>query len=292
MPERAQSGAATYNHARRVLFSKLHGQGRKAALEYLEGLSSRLIRPSHVGLTAEFHFYTKYGQGFQLTPSLDAGDKNDFVGIVRGKIARIDVTTNLDYKKLADYESFQREGHDYYIALMDGKSHELADIVDINFPFCEDCDARLFDALLLLPPNRDSEGFQNWVSTPQEVIQICPSDPDSHSGLVGEAMSPWTYDFEWFIDNLPSYEEYEEVGVSGGRYRNYEEYVSSQIKEYALENVRYYRKFFKRNIVACGSPGYMITNPADGDGFWGTQLFWRDPLVADYLEDFYEGEFY
>ncbi len=293
VPGSERNAAAIYNRTRRILFSILNGRGKEAALAYLNGVSSTLSRPSYVGLEAELHFYVRYGKQYRLTPSLDAGDKNDFTGIVRGKVGRIDVTTNPAFKRLADYEPFQKEGHDYYIAHVDKDSHDLLDVYDINFPFCGECGSRLFDVLLLLPPEVDSEGMERWDSMGQAAVQLCPGEPDFHSRLIAEAVTPWVFDF----DNFFSYDivprtDYEEVGAPGTSYGSYDEYVDGEVRRYALENVHYYRKMFDRNLVAIGSLHYEITNPTDGDGFWGTRMYWMDPLVQPHIEDVVEGDLY
>ena len=62
-------------------------------------------------------FYHRFKDLLSLVPTLDCGDHTDFVGLVNGKLIRLDVTTKLETKHPEDY---RRKYH--YIVVYDTDS--------------------------------------------------------------------------------------------------------------------------------------------------------------------------
>lgn len=52
-----------------------------------------------MGLDVELRFFHAFKDKLHLVPALDCGDNTDFVGLVKGKLVRFDVTKNVDYKR-------------------------------------------------------------------------------------------------------------------------------------------------------------------------------------------------
>lgn len=277
--------ASIYQTFRGKLFGVLHKNGSDSAYDYLEtGIKGKLYNQAYAGLKAELDFYMNYDKDFNLTVAGDYGDKTDFVGFYNGRNCRIDVTTNVKFKELKSYESFQKNGKKYFIALMDAKNGEMVDFIDVNFPFCPHCGGRLFDVLVLGPTKRDSEGIPYFGINDISIIRLCPYDPSGDSVLVERAVDSPTFNFPELVGSLPTEEEFKEVGLPGNRrYKTYEKMLSGEVTKYAIDNIRYFGKYFSRNIVAAGSGEYIITDPRNGDGYWGTPLRWIAPIVRKAL---------
>ena len=274
--------ASLYNKHRRILFSKTHRDGFDKGQEYLESvLKGILSRPSYIGLREEFFFYKKYGEELDLTVAGDVGDHTDFAGKYNNESSRFDVTTNIEYKKLRDYERFQGKGINYYVALMNKDSDELVDIFDINFPICSECGNRMFE-VLLVSPNRNSRGELTYGLSDVTAILMCPYDPIFHSKNITYNIYGMT-DYTTFVEELPDENEFKEVGFR--KYKTYKKMIKDEPKLNALQDVKFFRKEFERNLVATGSPEYIITNPSDGDGFWGTHFYWINPIVKGYFDE-------
>ena len=60
-----------------------------------------------IGLRAEIDFWVIGSVDFKLTMANDSGSHTDYVGVIDNENCRIDVTTNLDYKRLRDYQKFR-----------------------------------------------------------------------------------------------------------------------------------------------------------------------------------------
>jgi hypothetical protein len=243
-------------------------------------VKKKLIRPAYLGLKEELYFYKGYGEDYKLTVSADAGDHSDFSGSFQGRTSRFDVTTNIEYKKLRDYEPFQGKGVDYLIALMDKNTNELQDIFDINFPFCKECRSRLFEVLFVAPHQKASDSTIQYGMSDVSVIQVCPYDPIMHSKTIISESYGGISDFSTFIEELPREDEFNELGYRS--YKKYKKMIEEEPKRYGLENVKYFRKVFDRNIVAMGSPEYvMLDRHTD---LWRTHLYWVNPIVSDHID--------
>ena len=279
--------ASIYNGFRGILFSLFHKKGEESAYEYLESeIKGHLYNQAYTGLKAELDFYSNYGKEFDLIVAGDYGDKTDFAGTYKGGACRIDVTTNVNVKDLKKYEPFQKKGKKYYIALMNRENGSLIDFIDVNFPFCSICGNRLFDVLVLGPNDKDSEGIRYFGTNEVSIVSVCPYDPVGDSKYIDGNIFPGTFNFTEFIGNLQSEQEFREFGpISSKKYRSYSKMVDDEILRYAVDNIRYFSKYFNRNIVATGSGEYIITNPMNGDGYWGTPLRWIAPIVRKDLFD-------
>lgn len=166
--------AQTYNEKRRIIFSTYHKYGSEKAFEYLEGYRSVLGAQGYSGLRAELTFYCQYGNEFHLTIAGDMGEHADFSGVYDSLPVRFDVTTNLSYKKLSNYERFVTNGYNYKIALYDQSNFEIKDILELSFPKCNRCgDGFIFPLALLLPMNYNHHGDPLWHND-QELVEFCP----------------------------------------------------------------------------------------------------------------------
>ncbi len=169
--------AKIYSEKRKIVFSTFHKDPEKA-YEYLMGYRKVLGPKGFAGLKAEFEFYKNYDSEFNLTLSLDAGDHTDFSGIVDNKPFRIDVTTNENFKKLSDYEPFQKKGKLYKIAIIDKDNGSLKDLIDINFPFCESCGThRIFRFTIVLPEDVLKDGGSTCCHD-HVLLEGCPNCGD------------------------------------------------------------------------------------------------------------------
>jgi hypothetical protein len=244
-----------FHRIRRICFAIFSKGGAAKALDFLEKVKKELGVRAYIGLKEEIHFYKKYGEKFSLTVALDAGESCDFSGNIDHEPCRIDVTTNIAFKKLEEYEPFQRRGRKYKIALMDYKTHRLIDIIDINFPFCEECGGRLFDIVILTLPESQIPGLTDT----QKIVSICSEDPYSHFIVRKE---------ESFF--IPDFEEIDPEDVD--------------LNKYAFGIATFFKKRSQLNIVACGGESYITVAP-DGDGFWGTKLYWKHQMIAGEIDD-------
>lgn len=285
---RPSSPASYYNNLRDSLFYKYHNptEGKDDTFEYLvTDIRKKTINPHLYGLKAELNFYDKYGTDYGLTLARDIGDKRDFAGTYNGKSCRIDVTTNLDVKKFSDYEPFQNNKMSYFIALMNRKTDELIDFIDVNFEFCQYCNSKRYEVLILGPEKIDNEGTPYYGINEVSLVRVCTYDPDGHSKLVDCVVSPGTFNFSELSDNL----EYERLHTDYEKLNKrsqsqFDKHLEQQIERHATENVKYFRKYFDKRIFAIGSPTYFITNPMNGDGYKGIRLYWISPLINQFLE--------
>ncbi len=262
--------ATEYNEKRRILFSIYYKYGFDKAQNYLNTLKK--FFPYHIicGLKAEFVFFVENETKFKLTPAGDFGDCCDFTGIIKGDQYRIDVTTNPDYKELHKYSRFQSKGHAYKIAIMDSKTSKLIDIVDINFPSCKTCDGKMFDMLIL----SDTDGTNQEISDTQKIVSVCSNDPYSHCVVKDE---------EFYF--IPKFETIRNELVHDRDITKLQ--LDIELQKHALSIVRFFKKLSQNNIVACGEESYFIID-RDGDGFWGTTVFWKHDLVLEYIDDIYD----
>lgn len=275
---KAINPAQIYNEKRRILLSKMTTDP-DTARQWLKGYQKTLGATGYAGLKAEIDFFEMYQKEFQLTPALDVGDATDFVGEIDGQLHRIDVTTNIDFKKLETYEPFQADGYCYRIAVWDGNDFEL---VDINFPFCKDCGkGRILPTGLLLGENFDEEGKSLW-SNNQQLVAIC--NFCGKYDIASTTSTPFLYDFDHLYATLN--EACEEAAELGAEPVN----VKREVEEYAAAALRYLRNSFGAYLVAVGGKRYEITNPSNGDGQWVYQLVQISPLAHDHLETDYPWE--
>jgi hypothetical protein len=260
--------AELYNKVKAIVFGTFNNSGLLAAYKMLDNYRAKLPLPSWYGLKAELDFYTKNKNKFILDPTFDYGIKCDFTGNIDGiNNCRIDITTNIDFKKLETYEPIQKkDNRKYKIVVMDKDNGEIADIFDLNFPFDESGDGRIFEIALFMPSEANDNGLK--YDFYQKIISISSSNPESEFELKDISTEWYMPDFEYLISNLP-----DDVDIL------------KEINEHAICGAKLLDKSINSNIVACGQRYYEITDPRDGTGDWVTKLYWKHPVIENYLDD-------
>lgn len=273
---KAANPAAIYNEKRRIVlagFLKNPHEARKWLDNYKADLGPR----GYAGLKAELDFFERYEKELSLRPALDAGESADFSGNIDGQMVSFDVTTNIDYKNLAKYEPMQARGWRYKIAVFDGKTFE---IVDINFPFCDDCKTgRVLSTAMLLDENFSADGDSLW-SNDQLCVTVCSGCQAVN--VADRATTPFLYGYDhWYRTLNEANNEAEELRAPTLD-------IEEEILDYSLSVLRYLRNQWGTYLVGAGSRQYKITNPTDADGYWTYQLPYIAPLAKEYLLTEYE----
>lgn len=262
---------------RSYIFKTYQKHGYQAACNVLETNKSKVDTPHYVGYKAELNFLNDYEKEFKLTASLDAGDKSDFTGMISDGIYRIDVTTNFDYKKYEEFEPFIDKGFKYKIALIDKDTLQLKDIIDINFPVCQNCGkGRLFDLVLLGNENISMAGNRTW-QYDQVLFQYCNfcSFSQEVSRIDNTVQLP---DLETLQKQISDYVE--------GKTFNQQEYDSFFQDEYEnqLTNIkRFFKNEFNKIPFGLCSNSYTITDPRNGDGYKETKVYWKENFLKEYI---------
>lgn len=179
-----QNSASYFNHVRHHVFSTYNKYGAEKVYVCLDSYKPHMLYLTWIGLKAELDFFSKHEEEYGLEISAGCGNKCDFFGNIEGlKLCRIDVTTNIDYKHLEDYELLQKKGDKMYkIVIMDNDNGEIKDIVDLNFPFSQN-GGRLLDIANFMLQDYSSHGEPR--SNPwQRIMTVDSYDPSS---LVVEA---------------------------------------------------------------------------------------------------------
>ncbi|WGI17956.1 hypothetical protein [Methanonatronarchaeum sp. AMET-Sl] len=239
---------------RNRLFYKFNGENIRSAKEFLE--TKDIPSTWKAGLEAELFFYKKFETKLSLTPTLDAGDNSDFSGDYNGP-ARFDVTTNLDYKSLIDYEKSQYDWGDYYIALFDRKAREF-EILDINFPFCDKCgEGRLFPIIVVEEAN--NKPF-NWVS----LYEACSYDGyDSQKIIEEQVLCPTPSEL---------IEDFKHPSVQMKK--------RETLRKYSEALKRFFKYKNQKIPFLLGEYDYIITD-REGGGYWGLNIRWEHPVLKD-----------
>lgn len=267
--------AQVYNEKRRIVMSKMTTDPATAR-QWLDNYKNTLGPQGYAGLKAELEFFDQYSKTYHLTPALDVGDATDFTGEIDGRLNRIDVTTNIDFKKLSTYEPFQTDDYRYRIAVWDGSAFEL---VDINFPFCQVCgEGRILPTGMLLCENYDDEGNSRW-SNDQALVMICSGCGEYE--VADTITTPFLYDFtHWYAVLNEAKQEAKDAGEEPVD-------IETEVRDYASAALRYLRQSFGQYLVAVGGRHYEVTNPANADGLWLYRLEHVLPLAQDHLQDSY-----
>ncbi len=266
--------AEIYNQKRRIVFSEFE-KNPENAKEWLEKYRSVLGEAGYAGLKAELEFYERFRRDYKLVVGLDAADHTDFAAVIDRVPHRIDVTTNLAFKKLQNYQPLQSEGDLYKIAYFDGTNFEL---FDINYPFCPDCQVgRILPTGMLLGVNMDTEGNSNW-SNDQLLVNICSACDKIE--VVDRITTPFLYDFEYVYESL------NEANLAAHDAGNTLLDVKGEASAYAHRASRFLSERFGERLVGVGSKFYTITDTRGG-GQWTFSLVDRLPLVADLLKNDY-----
>ncbi|MGD2087959.1 MAG: hypothetical protein PVH61_17405 [Candidatus Aminicenantes bacterium] len=277
-----------FNRIRQILFRTFNKgeRGQIDAFEYLEGYKKTLNQRSYTGLKAELGFFKNYRKEFQLTTALDCGDHADFSGLISKEAFRFDVTTNADYKKLKDYEPFQKDSNaKYKIALVD-RSGCIEELIDINFPFCPECEqGRMIDTVVLLPENYSDKGESKWTND-QALIGICNNCQyfEEQSRISTHFLS----DFNTKINNALEYERDKmEYQLSMGQNPVFD--TTKIVQSHVDMILPYLRKQFDKSIMALCDISCKIINPA-GDGYNYLKVWWKKNLkiLYDYILDEYD----
>ena len=275
-----------FTKVRRIIFSTYHSKekGPNFAFEYLETYKKSLDVRSYVGLKAELNFYHKNRRELKLTLAADVGDHTDFTGIMAGEQIRFDVTTNPDYKTLKDYEPLQKDVEaKYKIAIIDG-SGNLDELVDINFPFCPECEkGRLIDTVVLLPENTNDEGESKWTND-QCHIGICNNC--QYFEEYDRISTHFLYDIDTEIENAIGAKDEDDYP------ENFDSFKSDIILNHVDIALPYLQKQFNKSIMALCNREFVMTDK-DGDGYNCLNVYWRKKfkLLDDYILDEYEIEF-
>lgn len=279
--------AEEFNKIRRIIFSTFHKYGATKAFEYLEGYKTKLGSQSYIGLKAELEFYNNYRNEFKLSVSADVGDHTDFSGQMNSEIYRFDVTTNANYKKLKDYEPLQKDlDAKYKIAIMN-QNGTLDEVVDINFPFCPECEkGRLMDIGVLLGENYNASGESLWTND-QILIGACSSCQYfvEQQRISTHFLFDYNTEIKNAIDALQSDFDYmESIG------EKIDIDLSNVITTHTQNVLPYLHRQFDKTLMGLGERHFKIINPKDGDGQFQTRLLWMKELkmFENYLLDEYD----
>lgn len=264
-----QNSASYFNQVRHHVFSTYNKYGAEKAYDCLYGYKPHMLYPTWIGLKAELDFYIHHKDEYTLDISADCGNKCDFIGNIEGlNGCRIDVTTNLDFKKLEDYEPIQKKDQRMYkIVIMDKDNGEIKDIVDLNFAFSKS-GGRLMDIALFMPQDYNSHGEPRnnpW----QRILTVDTYDPATFNKEVDMVTDWYLPDIRTELDGLYEAEIPE---------------PESQLQSYLIDAAKLLSKTTGRNIVACGQLVGRFNSVTEEDDYF-TQLYWRHPVVENYLDE-------
>jgi hypothetical protein len=282
LTQKGEHPASLFNKVRHHVFSvyeKTHDLDR--SFEILE--KYRLIRPSKYGLKAELLFYDKYYKELKLDPLLDAGVKADFSGVRDNRIVNIDVTTNLQYKDINKYvDVVQRKNKRYEIALMNLKSEEV-EFFPLRFPICPDCGKFSHYVLFMSRPSNDV----TWsMSTSQALIRHCPMCDEFE---IIKEYSDYVPSIMVGLEDIESLQTSEETRDPKF---NLEKYLLRE----SIPIVQTYESESQRLISVLSEGDYIVTDPRDGDGYYGGRILWAHPLANRFFGatldyDYYDGSY-
>lgn len=272
---KARDPAEVYNEKRRIIFAQMH-KDPTIAKTWLDSYRNTLGPRGYAGLKAEVAFFEQHRKDLNLAVAADIGDATDFVGVVDGVMHRIDVTTNIAFKRLTSYEPLQLEGARYKVAVFD---QGRFDLVDINFPFCKHCQSgRILPTAVLLAENHNRHGDSQW-SNDQLLVKICSACGEVE--VADRITTPFLYDFESLYRDLNEAkheaDDLDEAPID----------VLAEAATYARRASRYLSDVFGTRLVAIGGKSYEVTNPRDGDGYWTVKFEDQLPLVQEHLQDKY-----
>ena len=253
--------ASLYNEVRHHAFSLFHKDLNidiNQILNIIEKEHDPLPQKAKIGLLRELKFYKKYRKQYSLTPTLDCGDKSDFVGKINNKMGRIDVTSSLEFKKLDDYNKpIAISEENYFLALVK-EDGSLDEMINLNVPIVEKDGevGRLIDLVILMP----SDGCSKY-NPYQEIITI---DTIKHTVLRRQVITDWYIeDFATLMTNIPDYV-------------NEIDFIK-EIQNHGSQTARFLSKNYGYNIMGSLSYEYQILSP-DGDGEYGYFFRWVHPL--------------
>lgn len=271
------NAAHQYNHFKAEAFSIYHKNGMGNLYQFLHNIRSKMSVPSWYGLKAELEFYHNYKKEFTLDPLWDYGIKADFSGDINGHShCRIDVTTNIAFKKLQQYEPVQRrDGRLYKIVVMNKDTGKIDDIVDLNFPYDKTGHGRLLDVAIFEPSEVNGDGCLSY-NYYQRILSVSSYDAMDEALEKNVCTDIYLPDIKTFISEIP--DDYPD-----------EEYMN-ELNEYLVSSAKFLSKEYGHNIVACGQRHYRIDNPKTCEGEYVTKLYWKHPVIEDYLPDEFDFE--
>lgn len=267
--------AEIYNKIKNMTFAILNKDGQQKAYSFLYAKISELSEKSWKGLKAELDFYVGYQQKYSLTPTLDYGIKSDFVGVVdKNGMCRIDVTTNLDVKKLKDFDPIiQRDGMMYKIAVVNPETGNLEDVFDMNF-MPDDYGGKIFNVALFMPMeyNRLGEPLYNPY---QRIVSV--------SSTTGEVLSEEKIATDWYL--LDIHTKKSEIFECYEDYEGDKDLVGEELEKYLSEAAKLLTKDTDLNIVACGQTCKKIIDPRTCGEEEYTKIYWQHPAIDGYMKD-------
>ncbi len=174
MPVRENPSIELFNKARKHAFSVLnkYEDYEKSKFFLRDPRYTKLSPASKSGLLAELLFYFKYKKDLRLTPALDCGDKTDFIGEIENHLSRIDVTTNLRYKKSKDYQDFIQDDWAFWLVNVDIKSDPIEPpitFIPLHFPSCDVCNKASIFNLVYLKQDLHSTYIDHFT-----IMILCP----------------------------------------------------------------------------------------------------------------------
>lgn len=266
--------ATIYNRIKAIVFSKLYKDGVSETYKYLDTQREILGIPSWYGLKAELDFFTGYKDEFMLDPTLDYGIKCDFTGDIDGcNRCRIDVTTNIELKRLKQYEGVQQRDHRMYkIVLMNKQTGKIDDIFDLNF-LPDNNGGRLFDVAIFEPMEYGHDGAPKY-NYYQRILTL-----SSSMQTVVEEKKLVT---EWYIPDILTkkyeiYEEYADCDDESG--------IEDKLLEKDLaETAKFLSKATDFNVVACGQVIKKM-NPYTYEEDEETRIYWKHPVIQEMIDD-------
>ena len=271
--------AEIFNKIKNMAFAIYHKNGYAAACRFVDANYENLRHNGYIGLKAEIGFYERYRDSMSLTPSLDYGIKCDFSGMFDKSVCRFDVTTNINFKHLKDFEPIQSKTTiPYKIAVVDHETGAIEDIFDINFPVDQSGEGRLFEILIFHHGDVNEHGeFRN--NPYQEVYRISNVNPIDDNKLIDTLT-------DWYIPDIHSYKEalWENI-CDDDSDSSVANQIDKEVTSYIVENAKFLSKESGHNIVACGQRSYQYRGK-DGDGEYTTKIYWQHPVIDGYLPDY------
>ncbi len=66
--------------------------------------------------------------------------------------------------------------------------------------------------------------------------------------------------------------------------------ITKIIEKYSTSNLRFFKKVFQQNLIAIGSPEYIVENPKTLEGYLGTRLYYRSHFVKELLPEIFSDD--
>ncbi len=238
-----------------------------------------LPRTSSIGIEAELIFYDEYKDLYKLVPSLDCGDKTDLSGLINDKPARIDVTTNFDFKKekKPDYEQYIIQGWTFWIVEVNPKTKECR-FLPLHFPRCNFCEEPLYN-LVYLEPHNSIPYSTEYVS----VVQVCLQCEDYNELSDYNWVTPmfagfgFLYEYELDLINSRTLSKEEENLISKSISKEWEKVIT----ETGNSISSLIRKEHNAPIAYVGQPEFVPLDYKTLEGYTHTNVYWKNHWAPD-----------